>query len=1277
METISKIEEFCDPKNLDNYLVVEEDDTLCGLRLYEFIGNKTARAMTVKLIKKDIIDGLVKVNNTVIKNPQLIINLNDTIFYKEFIYKCAKKILINDFNQLLINHFFYLNNRREIKDIFRDNLGVEETQIVVASLLRLKIGLGEKFQGHSIHYKINKFFDDNLSEIYKKNNINDKSNPDDKIERLNNIKIKLEQYLKDIIKNFDNIYKLDTTNQEIRKLFRSLECAYLIKPFFPKELVSNSILDTLFKPIKEIQNSTDKAHKHELYNKVVKIYNEYKENVLKSKLYYSKIFLEPLITNLKKILTYEVFGDNSGKANIQIEEIPKKYPLFKVGEHDILLKLKNDGQGYALNLIMSVHSSDVEIKKKIFSFENLQPGELTLDVPIRIVIPKEIIKFNIVIQWTDYDGSTHKKNIDQYFKCQSTIIDWEKLQNRKPYALRAIEDKDKLLGRDQLVNEIIENINSNTLDSFILFGQKRVGKTSIVKTINKMFYKINEVIIIYLDCTNIRQLSVEDTISELGKQIIKEIRKEILIKYKNNSDIVNLIKSSSSIDFRGSITPIKDLFDTLEIYLPTIKIMIIIDEFDELQYEIYKPGNISDTFFRNFRGLNNHYSNLGFILVGSENMPKIYNWHGEQLNNWKNRTVDTFDKETQYPAFRKLIESPVYPDIKYLDDAIAEIYEQSSGNPYFTNMICSWVFDMCVERRDSEVTKHDIVKSINLKLKNEAKTSFQHFWKDGILEPSDKKELISDLRRRTLLAMSRAFITLREGSTINPINETDVEKYFNVKNLPIGINECKKQLNDFKDRDIIILSDLGMRIKPKIFEKWLTEYGMNEIVEGVADLEELQKEQKIEDSLYLKDIEIGHISDRYRYQGRSYNIKEIREWIEQFGLNSNQRLIYKILRNGKYYSEEDIKSICRSGNEQVFKGITWEIGPHSKKLRRENALVTILKYGYEDNEVFAKLYAELSSIPRSNILKLNKYDPSKIDNIKILIIFHPLLFNSKVVFDEILNFFTIYGEIISTKIERVVFISIISLNNQCNVLQNYFVEHNINIKLFSFEDVEEKDVSCFSERSDFFDSNNEKSKACEIISKHSKFNNLNKYLALFTEPICPQICIPIFWNKEINNEPIFPNINKIYIENDILPNYKQMTKQLGDDLEKNMNKITINILKELSNNWWIEFIPDKIRIKCMERWDYDKRIENEWNYLDFIDYSEIALKNECLKKYFYYDESKTDYRNISNTKGTAWLSKLNELRKIYSHASREKEINKDDYEMMKKMSAWFLSNMKG
>jgi hypothetical protein len=95
------------------------------------------------------------------------------------------------------------------------------------------------------------------------------------------------------------------------------------------------------------------------------------------------------------------------------------------------------------------------------------------------------------------------------------------------------------------------------------------------------------------------------------------------------------------------------------------------------------------------------------------------------------------------------------------------------------------------------------------------------------------------------------------------------------------------------------------------------------------------------------------------------------------------------------------------------------------------------------------------------------------------------------------------------------------------------------------------------------------------------------------------------------------------------------------------------------------------------RWDQEGRKSKEWNYLDIVDYQKIVKDNSFLKNYFLYDPSisgkNTSQLNVKNA--TKWIITFNDIRKKYSHITKELEISSEEYSYLSKIKNWFLSNI--
>ena len=274
----------------------------------------------------------------------------------------------------------------------------------------------------------------------------------------------------------------------------------------------------------------------------------------------------------------------------------------------------------------------------------------------------------------------------------------------------------------------------------------------------------------------------------------------------------------------------------------------------------------------------------------------------------------------------------------------------------------------------------------------EAKTSFQHFWKDGILDTPSQKDLISDYRRRALLAISKALKKNATKSMVIPVRIDEIEKHFiPPQEIELQTNLCRTQINEFKIRNIIKESQYGYRLNPLVFEEWIMHFGEQEIIEGIADLETIQQRQQIEKLNYIKDEELNLIVEKFKYyQGKKLNREQIRNWLKQFGENTKQRIIYEVLMKSAYYSKNQLLSLYRNNKSKIFKGDDIYI-QENKKLYRENAIIGLPNYNFEESDLITRYFAEVSLIKTTYIKRLGTIFNYVTSDTKFLIISVPLL----------------------------------------------------------------------------------------------------------------------------------------------------------------------------------------------------------------------------------------------------------------------------------------------
>src|SRR4051794_37943485 len=158
--------------------------------------------------------------------------------------------------------------------------------------------------------------------------------------------------------------------------------------------------------------------------------------------------------------------------------------------------------------------------------------------------------------------------------------------------------------------------------------------------------------------------------------------------------------------FKGALSPLSDFVDEVAALAPALKIIMILDEFDNVPLDLYRRGQTGEAFFSTIRSLS-HKGNIGVILVGGERMRYVFDCQGQALNKFQMIRVDYFDRSKHCADFEDLVTRPTKHCLQFGDSALVNIYAEAAGNPYYTMLICRSLFNLMVERRDAYVTEKE------------------------------------------------------------------------------------------------------------------------------------------------------------------------------------------------------------------------------------------------------------------------------------------------------------------------------------------------------------------------------------------------------------------------------------------------------------------------------------------------------------------------------------------------------------------------------------------
>ena len=932
---------------------------------------------------------------------------------------------------------------------------------------------------------------------------------------ISNIRRSVQDVIKDLhnsLGKLTSLSQLDTHRKSMMQTINRRSGRYVFVPFFPPNFSSE--LNELYRRAGKYRENTS--------SDILRAYREFQEQAEKVSnslaaygTSYSILVKERLVDKLAMLIRKDIQSNEAAQpANVIVEPIAKRYPFHTIdNEVNVGLVVRNDGPGYSGETQLEIISDDIlDINSEVSKIDigRLAPGIVQgIDIAAKV---KQVASESTILvgwSWVNFDGARGKRDVEIQLVAQKDDTDWNALAQSEPYSLEPVETKQHLIGRQEIFNRLIGIFGATKIGSAVIKGQKRVGKTSIAKSFASEL-KQKGYTVIYLEGGDYVDPSPQKTIERLGKRLCRRLGR-----------LEPRLKNIPVPEFSDSLSPMAEYLDDVIEQVPDIRMVVILDEFDELPIELYEKNKIGNSFFLTLRSLSSRHE-LGFLLVGGEKMNHILSFQGAQLNKWATIAVDYFRRDRDWEDFIELVERPVVGSLEYIPDAHNQIFEITSGNPYFTNLICGYIFREAVKNRDCYITKKEVDSAVEIAVNELSANTFQHFWDDGIIETGENATERLVERRKILLAIAN----LLEFDP--PVTLEKMEKSKVVSGLP----SVSKIIQEFVTRGVVTIDAKTntYQFKVPLFSVWMRRKGVNELLSTFdllnAELREIEKEERYR----IRSEEILGVVNRWGiYRGQRITSDHVRLWLEQFGKPSKQRLMFAILQHLHFYSNSAIRNKLKELDTVVRSGLGRTIKSGQRK--RADILVSFYDHMGKSGARFANLYADVAGIyvknivPKSEIMNRIEED----DEIKAIVFLDDFVGTGESAIgylhqiDDILH---------STEMKRrselkIVFSAVVAFRDGWSKLETEVDNLRSNIILHYCEMLDSSD-KVFSRNAGIYNTDDEREEAKKIAFDKGK-NLVKKWplgygdleLAIVFEHSCPNNSLPILWSESSNWIPLF------------------------------------------------------------------------------------------------------------------------------------------------------------
>ena len=613
-------------------------------------------------------------------------------------------------------------------------------------------------------------------------------------------------------------------------------------------------------------------------------------------------------------------------------------------------------------------------------------------------------------------------------------------------------------------------------------------------------------VVVYLEAGDYIVPRAEDTVARLRITLCSSIGQA-------DPRFANLLTP----DFSDALSPLAGFLDQVCKLIPRdTRVVLILDEFDQLPLTLYDRTSIGDALFLTLRSLTSR-PQVAFILVGGERMVHIVDRQGQQLNKWQSIAIDHFRKETDWSDYKELIQKPTEHTLDFADDSLDLIYHTSAGNPFFTNQLCQKIFQEALQNRDSHVTVHEVSGATRMVTANADRNMFQHFWDDGILEIGDRAVERSTSRKKILLAT--ADVLGREyPATLSSIKAEQLLK---------DVEDVDAELRDLVARKILVGQD-AFEFKVPLFFQWLKDRGVHDIIASFDVLDHYTRTRRNEAKQQITSDELLALTAAWsHYRGQRITDDRVRVWLAQFSGAWEQRLAFTILQKLKFYSNGLVRERLCELDAVVGRKITSRITSGRK---RSDLLISYLDGVGKSGAQCASLYAEEAGIYVENVVSRGRIAEKLIarDNIRGLVFVDDFIGTGESVSAYMTSLNKPLVELIKKLKLPVVIVAVAACTEGQRRLEEVKESWPIEVDLFIGESLGES-CRCFGDASTVFPESEGRAAAKTVALRYGKtlekkcplgYGDLE--LAVVFERGCPNNSLPMLWSRSSKWTPLFP-----------------------------------------------------------------------------------------------------------------------------------------------------------
>jgi len=366
-------------------------------------------------------------------------------------------------------------------------------------------------------------------------------------------------------------------------------------------------------------------------------------------------------------------------------------------------------------------------------------------------------------------------------------------QPKNPYVIgNSVGNSPAFVGRDDVLREVLNVVRHDNQNAIILFGQRRIGKTSVLRELEARLPKEGDCLPVFFDLQDHAKQSLGQVLQTLANKISERL-----------PNVNSNLASPPEQNFQTWLAKIS----------PEKKLVMLLDEFDAM------ASNQQQTtkFFIYLRDLleNLDKKRINFVLAVGRNATDLNDIAGYLSKSISGKRISLF----KYEDTVKLIHlAKANNSLRWSKEAVKHVWQQTNGHPFITQCLCHTVWNSAYENKPvqaPEIALEHVDKAIPDTLE---KSEFSFEWLWAGLGPAEQ-----------LVAAALA------SAGAEPRSEKQLKQLLHDSGVRIVIQELKNAPQILQNWDLIEPTEAGYRFRVELLRQWIAENKPLEQMQGKLD----------------------------------------------------------------------------------------------------------------------------------------------------------------------------------------------------------------------------------------------------------------------------------------------------------------------------------------------------------------------------------------------------------------------------------------------------------